>query len=213
MPKIFIAGHGRVEPNNNTIQVVPHGVTLHWSVPIFHNSTVGLSRAILSREYSTWQETKHAGEPYLEHYLCPDLSMVMAMKGEAFSSGDWFGSRSYLLQPRLKFTTRLSSILIFLKQKIQEPIDVYWTCCRSPIGKLSRGSVEYKNSIASVVPSDGGVVAAVGPQVINKRIDEGVVTIKRKDSPGLRLSFSWPGAHEADVSQGSNKKNLIATMF
>ncbi len=159
---VFIAGHGRMKPAGRDI-TIPGGVTLHWAVAPGYNSTGGLSRALISGEVAQWSETKTAGETYKEHYLCPDDALIMSTKGGALAKRANKG-KCYLLQPRFDFATSLSSILVYLKSQISGPLDVYWTCCRSPINDTSPGAYFFEKG--QITPK-----AKSGSKIINPKED------------------------------------------
>jgi len=136
MASVFIAGHGRMRRSGSV--AAPAGVSIAWAVPPTYNGSGGLSTALLSGAYDGWAGHTRAGEPYYDHYLCPDIAAIMANKAVALSQGNRTPrGEIYLLQPRLKFTTTLSSIVLFLKRRVPGPLQIYWTCCRSPIGEPS----------------------------------------------------------------------------
>ncbi len=155
---VFIAGHGRMKPNGRDI-TIPADVTLYWAVNERYNSTGTISYAALDGSFNQWSETKTAGEKYKEHYLCPDDPIVMCAKGQRFINGN-HGPEYWLLQPRLDFITSLSAILTFLRRRIDGPLHVYWTCCRSPINEQSQGSVYLRNGSLIPPSKPGGVAAA-----------------------------------------------------
>lgn len=138
---VFVAGHGRMKPSGRDI-TIPEGVTLFWAVVPGYNSTGGLSKAFISGQTDQWAETKTAGQTYKEHYLCPDDAMIMSTKGEALLKRVKKND-CYLLQPKFDFAVSLSAIIVYLKSKVQAPMHIYWTCCRSPINDLSKGAVYF----------------------------------------------------------------------
>ena len=160
MTKVFIAGHGRMSSSGAV--AVPTGVTVTWAVPPRYNGSGGLSRALLSKAYEGWAGTTGAGSPYYEHFLCPDLAGIMVTKGEALASADWDGASTYLLQPRLKFTVTLTSIITYLKKKLGTPLEIYWTCCRSPVGLPSYRIRLYSEGRVTDEPAEGNLVADPG---------------------------------------------------
>lgn len=159
---VFIAGHGRMKPAGRGI-TIPGGVTLYWAVAPGYNSTGGLSRALISGTAAQWSETKNAGESYKEHYLCPDDAMIMSTKGEALAKRVNRGE-CHLLQPKFDFATSLSSILVYLKSQISGPLEVYWTCCRSPINDASIGAYFFEKG--QITPK-----AKSGSKIINPKED------------------------------------------
>jgi hypothetical protein len=223
MTKVFIAGHGRMSLSG--AMAVPAGVTLHWAVPPRYNGSGGLSRAFLSKTYETWAGSNAEGSPYYEHFLCPDLAGIMVTKGEALQAADWPNDSTYLLQPRLKFTVKLSSIISFLKRKLGTPLDIYWTCCRSPVSQPSYRIRFYEQGRVTDEPAEGNIVAdpgeifgpvtKPGKKPVNRReafefptgktavcITDiaGGVTMLPKSDPAVSVQLSWPGVHEASKS-------------
>jgi hypothetical protein len=220
MTKVFIAGHGRMSLSGPI--TVPAGVTLHWAVPPRYNGSGGLSRALLSKAYQTWAGSNAAGSPYYEHFLCPDLAGIMVTKGEALKAGDWDNNNTYLLQPRLNFTVTLSSIILHLKRKFGTPLEIYWTCCRSPVAQPSyrirfydHGRVTDQTAEGNVVADPGTIFGAItkpGKKPLNRveafdfptgktavcitNIDGGVTMLGKSD-PAVSVQLSWPGVHEA----------------
>jgi hypothetical protein len=149
---VFIAGHGRMKPSGRDL-TVPSGVTLHWAVAAGYNNTGGVSRALLKGDFTTWAETKTAGEIYKEHYLVPDSNMIMQTKGQAIFDRK-NKTDDYLLQPRLDFVTTLSALIGYLTTKLGTPLNIYWTCCRSPINELSKGNVFLQGNGTVVKPKN-----------------------------------------------------------
>lgn len=223
MTKVFIAGHGRMSLSG--AMAVPAGVTLHWAVPPRYNGSGGLSRALLSKTYQTWAGSNAAGSPYYEHFLCPDLAAIMVTKGEALQAGDWDRNNTYLLQPRLQFTVKLSSIIPYLKRKFGTPLDICWTCCRSPVAQPSYRIRFYDQGRVTDEPAEGklvddpgaifGPITKPGKRPLNRReaFDfptgktavcitdiEGGVTMLCKSDPATAVQLSWPGVHEASKS-------------
>jgi hypothetical protein len=203
---VFVAGHGRVVPTGDPLKV-PQGVTLNWAVKERFNSTKGLSTALLRKDFDLWEETKSAGQPYREHYLCPDISFIMSEKGKAFNLGQWNPSSNYwLLQPKSSFATSLSAILKYLQTKLPGSLEVYWTCCRSPINERSQGKVEFERgkylnssiaeerpgNIAKAPTADAKITEVMDGNVCITGI-EGAVTLKNKTDGGLALDATWPG--------------------
>jgi hypothetical protein len=227
MKRVFIAGHGRMQPGGvgQNMRVVPAGVTIYWAVPKKYNGTVGLSTAFLSGRYATWTETATAGAPYMEHYLCPDLAIIMATKGEALKEGPWTPtSDHYLLQPRKKFTVSLSSILLYLKRKLAGELSVYWTCCRSPVGQPTYRTRQFANGVITDVNGSGNEVQDPG-ELFSKTMFrskdgrtwkqgdframfvkspvcftdvDGGVTMLRLDDSSIDKQSAWPGVAEAE---------------
>lgn len=238
MAKVFIAGHGRMMRSGSL--AVPAGVNLHWAVPPRYNGSGGLSGALLSGRYATWAGHTGPGEPFYEHYLCPDLAGIMVRKAEAMVQGPWQPPGDhYLLQPRLKFTVTLSSILLFLKRRVPGPLDVYWTCCRSPIKEPSHMIRLYENGHIRDEPAEGHLVAEPDaahstPRISGKGVDvlldkrdflkkftetpvvvnsiDGGVTFLSMTAPGFALQGSWPGVDEASKNPGRGRSGSFSTL-
>jgi hypothetical protein len=232
MAKIFIAGHGRMVRTGAV--AVPSGVTISWAVPPRFNGSGGLSAAYLSGRYATWAGQTAAGEPYYEHYLCPDLNQIMVGKALAMREGNWQpGGNYYLLQPRLKFTVTLTSILQFLKRRVPGPWEVYWTCCRSPISEPSfqiryfeEGMIRDEVAAGTTVPAPdkphdllrvSHKTGLLDPREIsNIRLlrnrenvivndIEGGVTLKCLTDGDFTSETSWPGVIEAERPKGAGR--------
>jgi hypothetical protein len=238
MAKVFIAGHGRMMRSGS--QAVPAGVNLHWAVPPRYNGSGGLSTAYLSGRYAVWAGHTGPGEPYYEHYLCPDLGAIMDRKAAAMVEGNWQPAGDhYLLQPRLKFTVTLSSILLFLKRKVPGPLDVYWTCCRSPINEPSHMVRLFEEGATRDAPAEGNLVADPGkahskPLISGQGVDvlldkrdflkkftdnpvvvngiEGGVTFKRLNDVGFATQGSWPGVAEDNKDGGRKRSGSFSTL-
>lgn len=219
MPNVFIAGHGRMKPSGRDLPV-PNGVTLHWAVEAGYNSTGGLSRGLLKGGFNTWAETKTTGDTYKEHYLCPDSQMIMQTKGAAIfdrpnKAEDW------ILQPKLDFVTSLTTLIHYLITKLGTPLNIYWTCCRSPINELSKGNIFLQGDQIVKKPKIGGETV-IHPKSDDKsgallrtakngnvqlrssgkietlegnacinQIDGAVVLLKASDK-AVKLAASWP---------------------
>ena len=237
MAKVFIAGHGRMLSAGSL--AVPAGVTITWAVPPRYNGSVGLSTALLSGRYDTWAGRTASGEPFYEHYLCPDLAIIMATKAAAMLEGNWQPVGDYyLMQPRLKFTVTLSSILLFLKRRVAGPLEVYWTCCRSPIRLPSYRTRLYEGGSVRDEPGAGNVVADPGkvfssPKISGKQVDlllgqidfrnpytespvvvndiDGGVTLKCLTDGGFDLQSAWPGVDEAASNVGRGRSGSFST--
>lgn len=238
MAKVFIAGHGRMMLSGN--QAVPAGVTLHWAVPPRYNGSGGLSTAFLSGRYTTWAGQTGPGEPYYEHYLCPDLATIMARKAAAMQEGHWLPQGDhYLLQPRLKFSVTLSSILLFLKRKVPGPLDVYWTCCRSPIKQPSYRIRLYEDGNIRDEPTGGNLIEApeavhsvpkISGQGVDSLLDkrdfrnkytetpvvvntiDGGVTLMCLSAAGFEQQANWPGVDEGTKNVGRGRSGSFSTL-
>lgn len=81
MKTIYLAGHGRVYYQKT--HKVPDGVTLKFVVPDKCTNSGGVSKAVISGASNFTSLTLSAGEEYNEHYLCADIAMIKASKGEA----------------------------------------------------------------------------------------------------------------------------------
>lgn len=231
MAKVFIAGHGRMLRSGSLS--VPAGVSITWAVPPRYNGSVGLSTALLSRRYDTWAGRTASGEPFYEHFLCPDGANIMATKAAAMLEGNWRPPGDhYLLQPRLKFTVSLSSILLFLKRRVPGSLEVFWTCCRSPIKEPSYMTRLFENGSTKDEPGSGNVIADPGeihssPKISGKKVDlllgrrdfrspyteapvcvndiAGGVTMKRMTDDGFAIQGTWPGVDEAAPKHGRGR--------
>jgi hypothetical protein len=236
MASVFIAGHGRMRRSGSV--AVPAGVSIAWAVPPTYNGSGGLSTAFLSGAYDTWAGHTNAGEPYYDHYLCPDIAAIMANKAAALSQGNRTPRDDiYLLQPRLKFTTTLSSIVLFLKRRVPGPLQIYWTCCRSPIGEPSSRIRLFEGGTIRDEPAGGNVVADPGvvfsqPKISGKKVDQllaqrdfrkvwtedpvvvndidGGVTLKALTAEGFKLQTTWPGIDEAAVNKGRGRSGSMS---
>ena len=233
MAKVFVAGHGRMRRSGGL--AVPAGVTLFWAVPPRYNGSVGLSTALLSGAYDTWAGRTSEGEPFYEHFLCPDLAIIMAKKGEALRQGPWQPAADhYLLQPRLKHSVTLSSIILFLKRKVSGPLEIYWSCCRSPIGEPSYRTRLYEGGTTKDVEGEGRIIEDPGeglfaPKISGKGVDvllggrdfrnkytdspvvvnaiDGGVTLRSKADGNIGLQGSWPGVKEATDKPGDKTRS------
>jgi hypothetical protein len=236
MASVFIAGHGRMRRSGSV--AVPAGVSIAWAVPPTYNGSGGLSTALLSGAYDGWAGHTSAGEPYYDHYLCPDLAAIMSNKAAALSQGNRRPrGEIYLLQPRLKFTTTLSSIVLFLKRRVPGPLQIYWTCCRSPIGEPSSRIRMYEGGTVRDEPAAGNIVADPGrafstPKISGKKVDElldkrdflkvwtenpvvvndidGGVTLKALTAEGFELQSTWPGIDEGTVNKGRGRSGSMS---
>jgi hypothetical protein len=232
MAKIFIAGHGRMVRSGG--MAVPSGVTVSWAVPPRFNGSGGLSTAYLSGRYSTWAGKTAASEPFYEHYLCPDLNAIMVGKALAMREANWPSPGGYyLMQPRLKFTVTLSSILQFLKRRVPGPWDVYWTCCRSPISEPSfqvryfeDGLIRDEVAGGSTVPTPDKSHELFRVSQKGKLLDprdlrnikllrnrenvivndiDGGVTLKCLTDGDFTAESSWPGVVESERPTGAGR--------
>ena len=144
MKTIYLAGHGRVYYQKT--HKVPDGVTLKFVVPDKSTNSGGVSKAVISGASNFTSLTLTAGEEYNEHYLCADLAMIKASKGEAAKKAA-SKTDKYLLQPRGDNSLKLSRILKFLKSEFPgEDLEVIWTPCRSPIDGSSVSKMLYVNN-------------------------------------------------------------------
>lgn len=170
MKHVFLAGHGRSRDGNVTCSTPP-GVTINWAVPFGFGSTNGLSRALLSNSYATWlPAAEETGNGFREHYLCPDIGFVMEMKARSFGNGNWVPSGDhYLLQPRGDSAIPLSLIIEHLQASLNSAITLYWTCCRSVIGKPSAKKWVYQRGTVSEEATSGRLVADPVEEGIKKR--------------------------------------------
>ena len=231
MARVFIAGHGRMLRSGSLS--VPSGVSITWAVPPRYNGSVGLSTALLSRRYDTWAGRTASGEPFYEHFLCPDGAHIKATKAAAMLDGDWRPpGQHYLLQPRLTFTVSLSSILLFLKRLVPGSLEVYWTCCRSPIKEPSYMTRLFEIGATKDTPGAGNVIADPGeihssPKISGMKVGSllsrrdfrspyteapvcvndiaGGVTIKCLTDDGFALQGTWPGVDEAAPKHGRGR--------
>jgi hypothetical protein len=164
----------------------------------------------------------------------------MDRKAAAMVEGNWQPAGDhYLLQPRLKFTVTLSSILLFLKRKVPGPLDVYWTCCRSPINEPSHMIRLFEEGTTRDAPAEGNLVADPGkahskPLISGKGVDvlldkrdflkkftdnpvvvngiDGGVTFKRLNETGFATQGSWPGVAEDNKDGGRKRSGSFSTM-
>ncbi|MFT8244141.1 hypothetical protein [Roseomonas sp. BN140053] len=205
---VFVAGHGRMRLKGEE-RDIPAGVTLSWAVAPGYNSQLGVSTALIKGEAAQWAETKTTGEKYREHYLCPDSSVIMSMKGEAMM-GRADKAGCYLLQPRSDFATSLTSLIAFLQQEFGGSFHLYWTCCRTPINQPSLGAFTYSKATRQITPTNKTGRSAVSPKndpqvgkdkVIKVQTIDGVtcinnvrgaVTLLRGNAAGLKLTQTWP---------------------
>jgi len=183
---------------------VPQYVTVHWAVGEAYNSSTGLSTALLRGDTDQWAETKAAGQSYKEHYLCPDASYVMSAKGEALRQGQWNPPQDHwLLQPKLAFASSLTGILAYLQAMMPGQLDVFWTCCRSPINQQAQGKVEFVRGpvlqLNSILQTDRLGNAAndpfTDPKIRGVKTINGVngaVTLKNKMDGALNQDRTWP---------------------
>lgn len=238
MASVFIAGHGRMRRRDAV--AVPSGVSISWAVPPTYNGSGGLSAALLSGDYNVWEGTSQSGDVYYDHYLCPDVRAIMANKAVALANGARAPKGSiWLLQPRLKFTTTLSSIVLFLKRRVPGPLQIYWTCCRSPIGEASNGIRLYADGAIQDVPAGGNAVPEPGdmfwaPKISGKGVDvllanrdfrrgmewtynpvvindiDGGVTLKCATDTGFTLEATWPGIDEATENKGRGRSGSMS---
>jgi hypothetical protein len=163
----------------------------------------------------------------------------MATKADAMHEGNWQPpGGNYLLQPRLKFTVTLSSILLFLKRHVPGALEVYWTCCRSPIKQPSYMTRLYENGLIRDEPGGGNVIADPGaihssPKISGKRVDlllskrdfrsaytespvvvndiDGAVTLKCLTDDGFTMQSTWPGVDEAAKNVGRGRSGSFST--
>ncbi len=231
MTTVFVAGHGRMYTNKPMLWV-PTGVTIKWAVPpkyqssgtaMFALQTVGrsdkgVSTNILSGTLGAWAQKANRGDLYHEHWLCPDGDNIMAGKGYAFNKKNW-GTGYYLLQPQGKCAVKLSDILTFLKRKVGTPLELFWTCCRSPIhGKAIGRKVVNAGVVADDPTFNGpGATDVVEPggesknKAEQKAADETSLTLKPYGATGLDLRVTWPGLNSK--TGGSKQAQLISTMI
>jgi hypothetical protein len=130
-------------------KTVPANVTIKWGVPEGYQGSIGVTRALMSGAAVAGAETRTAGQPYCEHYLCPDSPSSMLLRGLAFKTGAQTnpGKRTadvLVVQPKHNYVVKLSEIIQYLQGRAHgQPIEVVWTVCRSPIGKQALGIAKW----------------------------------------------------------------------
>jgi hypothetical protein len=208
MAKVFIAGHGRMMRSGS--QAVPAGVNLHWAVPPRYNGSGGLSTAYLSGRYAVWAGHTGPGEPYYEHYLCPDLGAIMDRKAAAMVEGNWQPAGDhYLLQPRLKFTVTLSSIRLF-EEGTTRDAPAEGNLVADPGKAHSKPLISGKGVDVLLDKRDFLKKFTDNPVVVNG-IDGGV-TFKRLNETGFATQGSWPGVAEDNKDGGRKRSGSFSTM-
>jgi hypothetical protein len=197
MKTIYLAGHGRVYYQKT--HKVPDGVTLKFVVPDKCTNSGGVSKAVISGASNFTSLTLSAGEEYNEHYLCADIAMIKASKGEAAKKAS-SKTGKYLLQPRGDNSLKLSRILKFLKGEFPgEDLEVIWTPCRSPINASAESKMLYVSGQVVEQPYTNGksVTEMPGKETahrtirISKDVNTGVLAIGEFTQGNIDKDAFW----------------------
>src|SRR5262245_27259035 len=161
---VFIAGHGRMVMGVKD-KTVPDRITVKWAVPERFGSSPHVSRNMLVGRNNVFSEIAGPKAKYNEHWLMPDGCDNMTLKAKdmrkavANMTEGWPqlphpAENYWLLQPRGLNAVPLSAILDCLKTAIPgtEPIEVRWTCCRSPVGQTGSHKMEIHDPWTTYVP-------------------------------------------------------------
>lgn len=212
---VFIAGHGRMVLGTPT-ETMPAGISVGWAVPATYASCPQVSRNMIAGRNGVLSDVANPGDRYNEHWLVPDGPENMILKAKDLRNAldgkpGYEGSRNmkpktyWLLQPRANNAVKLSAILTYLRTKIPAPtqIDVFWTCCRSPIGQpgLFRSSITAPfDAYTKVAKTSTGEVildplsSKEGFQVNKHNCADGTVTLVRASDSSRMLNFdTWVG--------------------
>jgi hypothetical protein len=222
MATVFVAGHGRMVMGEPT-QTVPPRVTIRWAVPERYASRPQVSRNMIAGRNAYVAEAKAAGERYNEHWLVPDGAENMVMKAKDLVTAlteprtqPRPAESCWLLQPRDKNAVTLSGIVAYLLTRegipAEEPIEILWTCCRSPIGELGRWTTEMHRPWTELILKErAGSISTLEPILDPESTDplrrtetdwkanrfitaEGVVSLVRaSDTSAMTNWASWPG--------------------
>src|SRR5262249_12790783 len=162
--KIFLIGHG-IGYTHGAQQSLPTGMTLKFAVPSGWTSTGGISKAYLKGVLNQYAEIITGPTMFSEHYLCGDLPMINSQKLQAFSTGVTNGRHDgscYIACVRGPSDLALSGIIKFLEGVgLHKPMEIIWTCCRSPINQPSQGKVTFVND--QVIQTAGAGNTAKSP--------------------------------------------------
>lgn len=221
MAIVFIAGHGRMVVSGPP-KTVPARITVKWAVKPGFGSSPHVSRNMIVGRNNLFSTTAAANTPYQEHWLMPDGGDNMTLKArdlkKALDGTNGYpqlpgpASQYWLLQPRLRNTVPLSAILTYLAETIpgQEAIEVRWTCCRSPIGKMSEKKMTihapYTDYKESAVSSPNVIADPSAPHDFDEGMSsekfvvfkytgaKGTVTLAQASDPGPLVNVgTWPG--------------------
>ena len=157
---VYLLGHGRVNTQAPPVRL-PQGIFVHWLGPIGEVGQ-GLSFGVLSGALTP--DNEHSGSspssaPIPEHYLCgerEDVDPMLDVKIKNFfdrktphPNGD---GGVYVLYPRGKTDVSLSSIFTFLRS-LDPSSDwhIYWTCCRSIIGRMNPIAAKFDKASKTVM--------------------------------------------------------------
>jgi hypothetical protein len=129
---------------------LPTGVILQFAVEQGWKSTGGVSKAHLRGELKTYAQTITGPARYQQHFLCADVPEINVTKLEAFYSGVQNGANDktcWIACVRGPSEIALSAIIQRIENiGLSKPYEIVWTCCRSPINELARGTVYYEAS-------------------------------------------------------------------
>ena len=139
-------------------------MTVRWAVAERRGSSATVSRYMIAGVNTLYSTMATAGQNYLEHYLTPDGGELMVRKAMDLKKAlignppTLHGNANsyWLLQPRDRNSVPLSAVLAYLRQKFgNEQVDVWWTCCRSPIGDRTMERTNYDKAANQyrIVPS------------------------------------------------------------
>jgi hypothetical protein len=214
----YLAGHGRMQLNKPS-KTVPQGVTIRWAVAAGYQGTIGVTRACLGGAAVVYSETRIAGEPYCEHYLCPDSPSSMALRGGAYkdSAARTANRRTadmLVVQPKNNYVVKLSEVIACLQARANgQPLEVIWTVCRSPVGQQALGVAKWGNGAINLTPGQRGAAnpkAAPGEvymnldgrnaQVINS-VGGCITVVDGTNYGSMDKNVTWPGIEELKVKQ------------
>jgi hypothetical protein len=160
-----------------------------------------------------WEKIDHQAT-YHEHYLCPDLTMVLVKKATYFAARTWHNAgENFLLQPKGNFASPLSELLKYLVRKASgAPLEVHWTCCRSPIGGLPKGRYIFENG--TVVAKEGyreNDKPILSPEEeaahkLSYNISDSCVTMVCATDKNAALRSTWTGADTGTKGLGTYAK-------
>ena len=187
--KVFLIGHG-IGYREGATMPLPPGVILKFAVRPGWKSTGTMSWAYLSGALggsdTDYKQVISGPASFSEHYLCPDLPMINMAKLKQFFKGmqdHKYDSNTWMACVRGPNEIALSAIIQrLLSAGLSSPLEIIWTCCRSPINETAIGDVKYDTKTGTINenPKSSPKTTSCPSEPEHKKHDtcaEGVLTV------------------------------------